>query len=232
MILCLESTKGKWIDMFQFKISKFTFTKWIIGGIFFFSVVHGSALADNIRPVYLEIEELASGNIRVVWKVPRGQGLPPQFEPSFPEKFRIIPPRKRLKTNDAIVETWYMTGGDEGLAGTQIQIDGLKQTTTDALVRIRLSDGSVHRVVLRPAETSTTIPNPHKTNDKQKKLHTSLLQFIDHWRYGLLLSTALVLSLLSMRSAKGNYVLCTIALIAGALCGHALGRMPAYDKFY
>jgi hypothetical protein len=230
MAFRIESAKCKWIDMFRFKISKFTFIKWIIWGIFFFSVIHGSALADNIRPVYLEIEELASGNIRVVWKVPRGQGLPPQFEPSFPEKFRIIPPRKRLKTNDAIVETWYMIGGDEGLAGTQIQIDGLKQTTTDALVRIRLADGSVHRVVLRPAETATTIPNLHKTNDKQKKRHTSLLQFIDHWRYGFLLLTAFVLSLLP-RARRRGITLCTIALIAGALCGHALGRMPAYDKF-
>jgi hypothetical protein len=49
-----------------------------------------------------------------------------------------------LKTNDAIVETWHMTGGEDGLAGAQIGIEGLKQTTTDALVRIRLSDGSVH----------------------------------------------------------------------------------------
>ena len=182
--------------MFQFKISKFTFTKWIIWGIFFFSVVHGSAVADNIRPVYLEIEELASGNIRVVWKVPRGQGIPPQFEPSFPEQFRIIPPRKRLKTNDAIVETWSMIGGEDGLAGTQIRIEGLKQTTTDALVRIRLADGSVHRVVLRPTETSTTLPNPHKIKEELKKSNTSLLQFIDHWRYGLLLLTAFFLSLM------------------------------------
>jgi len=96
--------------MFRFKKSKFTFTKWIIWGIFFCPVIPGSTLADNIRPVYLEIEELASGNIRVVWKVPRGQGLPPQFKPSFPEQFRIIPPRKRLKTDDAIVESWYIIG--------------------------------------------------------------------------------------------------------------------------
>ena len=154
-----------------------------------------------------------------------------QFEPSFPEQFRIIPPRKRLKTNDAIVETWNMIGGDDGLAGAQIRIDGLKQTTTDALVRIRLSDGSVHRVVLRPTETTTTIPNPHKTKDKQKKFHTSLLQFIDHWRYGLLFSTAFVLSLLPMARRRG-IVLCTVALIAGALCGHALGQLPVYDKVF
>ena len=217
--------------MFRLKTPWCTFTKWIIWGIFFCSLTSGSALADNIRPAYLEIEELASGNIRVVWKVPRGQGIPPRFEPSFPEQFRIIPPRKRLKTNDAIVETWYMIGGDDGLAGAQIRIDGLKQTTTDALVRIRLTDGSVHRVVLRPTETSTTIPNPHKIKEKQKKFHISLLQFIDHWRYALLLSTAFVFSLLPMARRRG-IILCTVALIAGALCGHALGRLPAYDNAF
>jgi hypothetical protein len=231
MALCIESTKGKWIDMSQFKISRCTFTKWIIWGILFWFIIPDFALADNVRPAYLEIEELASGNIRVVWKVPRGQGIPPQFEPSFPEQFRIIPPRKRLKTNDAIVETWNMIVGDDGLAGAQIRIDGLKQTTTDALVRVRLSDGSIHRVVLRPTETTTTIPNFHNTKDEQKKSHTSFLQFIDRWRYGLLLTAALVLSLLSSARRRG-IVLCTVALVAGALCGHALGRLPVYDKVF
>jgi hypothetical protein len=157
--------------------------------------------------------------------------MPPQFEPSFPEQFRVIPPRKRLMTKDAIVETWNMIGGDGGLAGAQIRIDGLKQTTTDALVRIRLSDGSVHRVVLRPTETATTIPNSKKTKVEQKNFHLSLLQFMDRWRNGLLLSTAFVLSLLSGARRRG-IVLCTVALIAGALCGHALGRLPAYEKVF
>ena len=57
------------------------FTKLIIWGILFWFIIPDFALADNIRPAYLEIEELASGNIRVVWKVPRGQGIPQQFEP-------------------------------------------------------------------------------------------------------------------------------------------------------
>ena len=69
MAWCIESTKGKWIDMFQFKISRRTFTKWIIWGILFWFIIPDSALADNTRPAYLEIEELASGNIRVVYGV-------------------------------------------------------------------------------------------------------------------------------------------------------------------
>jgi hypothetical protein len=217
--------------MFQFKISQPTFIILNIWGMLFWITIPDVALADNIRPAYLEIEESASGNIRVVWKVPRGQGIPPQFEPSFPEQFRMIPPRKRLKTNNAIIETWNMIGGEDGLVGAQIRIDGLKQTSTDALVRIRLSDGSVHRVVLRPTETTTTIPSSQKTKDEQKKIHIPLTQLIDHWRYGLLLSAAFVLSLLPSARRRG-IALCTVALIGGALCGHALGRLPLYDNVF
>jgi hypothetical protein len=227
----IEFTIDKWIDMSHSKTSWCFLAKWILWGIIFWSAMPGFVLADNIRPAYLEIEETASGNIRVLWKVPLGQEIPPQFKPSFPEQFRMIPPRKRLKTNDAIVETWHMIGGKDGLAGAQIRIDGLKQTTTEALVRIRLSDGSVHRVVLRPTETTTTIPSPHKTNKEPKKVHSSLLHLIDHWRYGLLLPAALVLSLLPGARRRG-ILLCTVALIAGALGGHALGRLPIYDKVF
>ena len=64
-----------------------------------------------------------------------------------------------------------MIASSGGLAGAHIRIDGLKQTTTDALVRVRLSEGAVHRVVLRPSETSTTIPNPQNSMDEKKKNH-------------------------------------------------------------
>jgi hypothetical protein len=86
-------------------------------------------------------------------------------------------------------------------------------------------------VVLRPTETTTTIPNPHKTKNELKKSHISLLKFIDHWRYGLLLSTAFVLSLMPSARRRG-IVLCTVALIVGSLGGHALGRLPVYDKVF
>ena len=110
------------------------------------------------------------------------------LNPSFPGQYRVVPPKKKLQTNDATILSWDMIGDGNGLAGSQIGIEGLEQTTTDALVRIRLADGSVHRVVLRPTETSTTIPHPDQAKDLPKELHISFLQFIDHWRYGLLFS--------------------------------------------
>jgi hypothetical protein len=197
------------------------FTSWLTVG--------GNALADNIRPAYLEIEESEAGAIRVVWKVPLNQGLPENFMPSFPAHFRLSSPRQQIRTGGAIIEKWDMVCGEGGIAGAQIRIDGLKQTTTDALVRIQLADGSIHRVVLRPTETTTTIPDAQGTTGEQKSTFSSLLKFIDHWRYLLLFLVAFVVSLLPGARRRG-IVLCAVALVAGALSGHALARLPAYDK--
>ena len=95
------------LDTFLMRVWPYPFAIWIwiIWGLFFWFVMPDFALADNIRPLYLEIEELQSGNIRVVWKVPRGQGLPANIRPSFPKEFRVIPPQKRVQTNDAVVGT-------------------------------------------------------------------------------------------------------------------------------
>ena len=232
MDMWFESSIGKRTDTFRIKILWCALTRWIIRGILLWPVIMPySAFADNIRPAYLEIEELASGNIRVVWKVPRGQEISSEFEPSFPAQFQTIPPKKRLMTNDAIVETWNMRSGDQGLAGAKIGIDGLKKSTTDALVRIRFYDGSVHRVVLRPTETTATIPYPNKSINKQNKFYTSFLQFIDHWRYAVLFLAAFALSLLPVARRRG-ILLCAAALVTGALCGHIIGQLPSYDKFF
>ena len=210
-------TKSRWYRMILWG--------WMIWGILFGAVLPDVALADNIRPVYLEIEEQSSGNLHVVWKVPLGQDIPQSLRPTFPDHFRIIPPQRRVKTNDAIVETWDMIIGNKGLAGAQIRLDGLKQTTTDALVRIRLSDGSIHRVVLRPTDTSITVPDRNKPTYAQENLAGSFTELIHKWRYVILFSAAFLLSLFPNARRRG-IILCTVALVAGTLCGHAFSRLP------
>ncbi|CAB5101110.1 hypothetical protein D3OALGA1CA_3260 [Olavius algarvensis associated proteobacterium Delta 3] len=212
-------------------ISRHVCGSWIVCFLLLFHLIPDSAIADNIRPAYLEVEELSSGKIRVVWKVPRGQGLPTDLKPYFPEEFKVVPPIKTIQTNDANIEIWEMISGDKGLAGAQIRMDGLKETTTDALVRVRMADGSIHRVVLRPTQPTTTIPSPRKAEEKQKTYSATVLTFVDNWRYGVLFVTAFLLSLLPGARRRG-IVLCSVALVVGALCGHALGRLPGYNYLF
>ena len=80
-------------------------------------VVCDDALADNIRPAYLDIEEFEAGAFRVVWKVPLNQIVPARFRPSFPEHFKVTSPKKRVKTPNAAIETWTMVCGFNWLTG-------------------------------------------------------------------------------------------------------------------
>jgi hypothetical protein len=190
-----------------------------------------NALADNIRPAYLDIEEFESGAFRVVWKVPLNQNVPARFRPSFPEHFKVSSPKKRVKTPNAVIEKWTMVCGSQKLAGATIGIEGLEETTTDALVRVQLADGSLHRAVLRPTERSTTVPASEPIVSQRDSGVRSVLRLANRWRYLLLLLGAWLLSMAPAARRRG-IMICTAALVAGSLCGHALGGLPAHDKLF
>jgi hypothetical protein len=194
-------------------------------------LVYDPALADNIRPAYLDIEEFESGAFRVVWKVPLNQNVPARFRPSFPESFKVTSPKKRVKTPNAVIEKWTMVCGTEKLAGATIGIEGLEETATDALVRIQLADGALHRAVLRPTETSTTVPVSETAVSRRESGVRSVLQSAGRWRYVLLFLAAWILSLTKSVRRRG-IILCAVALVVGSLCGHALGRLNIHDKFF
>jgi hypothetical protein len=84
-------------------------------------------------------------------------------------------------------------------------------------------------VVLRPNDTVTTVPDHDKLNDEQKHFPGPFIQYIDNWRYVILFSAAFLLSLIPAAKRRGVF-LCTIALIAGAFCGHAFSRLPIDNK--
>jgi hypothetical protein len=99
----------------------------------------------------------------------------------------------------------------------------------DALVRVQLADGSLHRTVLRPTSTSTTVPTAESTVSEQAGGIQSLLGPTGLWLYLLLLAAAWLLSL-NPHAMRRGILLCALALIAGSLCGHALGRLPVREK--
>jgi hypothetical protein len=119
----------------------------------------GAALADEISPALLDIEEREGGWVDVTWKIPvkqdRGLGLTPLL-PEFLEA--VGPPTARRTSGNGYVEfSSYRTGG-QSLTGAVIAIEGLGSIQTDVLVRIGLADGSRHSTILRPGKEIFTIP--------------------------------------------------------------------------
>jgi hypothetical protein len=190
-----------------------------------------TALADNVIPAYLDIEEFKPGSFNVVWKVPLNLNVPARFWPSFPESFKVTSKIKRVKTPNAVIDKWTMVSDTENLAGATIGIEGLEETTTDALVRIQRADGSLHRVVLRPTEKSTKVPDSEATVSQQESGIRSVLRLAGYGKYVVLFLIALPLSL-TQNARKRGIILCTVALLAGSLSGHALGKLSVQDKLF
>jgi hypothetical protein len=209
-------------------IHKYIFFLFVVGLLLCLAVTD-TALADNIRPAYLDIEEFEPGALRVVWKVPLNQNVPARFLPSFPESFKVSSPKKRVKMQNAIIEKWSMVYATGNLAGATIGIEGLEETTMDALVRIQVADGSLHRAVLRPTERSTTIPTSEPTAGEREGGVQSMLRLAGRWRYLMLFLVVWLLSLTPGARRRG-IILCTVALVVGSLCGYAVGRLPLHDR--
>ncbi|NIS81999.1 MAG: hypothetical protein GTO14_17730 [Anaerolineales bacterium] len=187
------------------------------------------ARAHNVQPAYLEIEEQESGRLDVTWKVPMVKGSPLLITPSFPAEFKLASPRARMRTAGAVVERWAMVSENGGLPGKQLSIEGLVGTMTDVLVRVKLADGNIHRVVLRPTEASTVVPLAENRSQGSNGLTMRLLSQFDRFRLVILLVSAILLSLLPAARRRG-ILICTVALLAGALVGYSVPRIPVSEK--
>lgn len=183
----------------------------------------GTVGAHNVHPGFLEVIELEGGQLDVTWKVPLYNGSRLDIDPVFPVGFRVLSKPTVTPAAASLVERWKMVSDGVGLPGGEIRIEGLEATMTDVLVRISLSDGRVHRVVLRPAEPSTLIPG--KGEDSSGRPLQSLLAAVDRLRLPLLLIVAFAMALLPASRRRG-IVLCTAALLTGALAGYAIPKVP------
>jgi hypothetical protein len=185
--------------------------------------------AHNVHPGFLEVIELDSGQLDITWKVPLYKGERLDIDPLFPEGFRTVSERSVTNAAASLVERWKVVPGEDGLAGGELRIKGLEATMTDVLVRISLADGRVHRVVLRPNEPSTVVPEGGGPEDTGGSI-TAGLTILDRFRLPGLLFAAFAMALLPA-SRKRGIVLCTAALLAGSIAGYALPGISAATNF-
>src|SRR5215469_7530813 len=138
--------------------------------------------AHTSLPAYLELKEASAGSFEMIWRIPAAEGPPPAIYPVFPSNCNIP---KHLATEDApgsVVERGMIECGSKGLAGGTIEIDNLKVTILDVLVRITFTDGTSITQILRPLATSFVV-------HKNAKSHVDALGYvrlgIGHILYGI-----------------------------------------------
>jgi hydrogenase/urease accessory protein HupE len=114
------------------------------------------ALADEIKPAYLELREQAAGEFAVLWQVPMQGDVRLALEPEFSSGAVASSPVTSQMIGGAAVETWTLRAPQ--LRGETLRIRGLERTITDVLVRIEFLDGTSQTSVLRPASPALTVP--------------------------------------------------------------------------
>jgi hydrogenase/urease accessory protein HupE len=116
-----------------------------------------SALADEIRPGYLEMRQTASDTYSLLFKVPAlGEDLRLAIYINLPEGTSdVTPPHARFNGGAYTERRTIRRSG--GLTGQTIAIQGLSGTSTDVLVRIESLGGATQTERLSPAKTTFVV---------------------------------------------------------------------------
>lgn len=116
-----------------------------------------ATIAHEVRPAYLELRELQSGEFAVLWKTPMRGEMRLALAPIFAESVSKVTPVATRNSGGAAIQTWRISTEDS-LRGQAIRIQGLEATMTDVLVRIEFADGASWLRRLTPQAPMAKVP--------------------------------------------------------------------------
>jgi hydrogenase/urease accessory protein HupE len=104
--------------------------------------------AHEIRPAYLQIDEISPGRYQVLWRTPVLSGMQLPVVLKLPDGLQTISGPTEQQLPDSLVERLLLSGRNgASLAGSRFEFVGLQATITDVLVRVQMLDG-VHSTTL------------------------------------------------------------------------------------
>ena len=121
-----------------------------------------SAVAHEIRPAYLQVDESAAGSYDVLWKVPSRGGTVLDVQPQFDPALTLTEAGEAALLDGFVVYRYRLTGGKH-LPGTELKIRNLPRTTVDVLANVNLLDGAKHTFLLHPKTNVVNIPESAST---------------------------------------------------------------------
>jgi hydrogenase/urease accessory protein HupE len=108
--------------------------------------------AHEVRPAYLQINEIEPGRYQFLWRTPVLSGMPLPVVLQLPENIRHLTLPSRQELPDSVVERGVIGGADAELPGKRIAFPGLQATVTDVLIRVRLLDGTHTTTLVHPSQ--------------------------------------------------------------------------------
>lgn len=115
------------------------------------------SFAHESRPAYLQLTQTSPDTFDLLWKVPaQGDNLRLGLYVRLPDSAVPLTDTHGMFVGGAYVERWSFREPN-GLIGSKIEIDGLRHTLTDVLVRIERMDGTTQVARLMPESPSVNV---------------------------------------------------------------------------
>jgi hydrogenase/urease accessory protein HupE len=171
----------------------------VLAAIVWLFALATTAGAHEIRPAYLQIDQIGPGRYDVLWRTPLLSGMRLPVALRLPDGVRnVIEPAER-ELPDSLLERRVIEATD-GLAGKRIEFAGLQATITDVLVRVKLTNGTISTSIVRPSLPWIDI---EAESGRVAVARTFVMQGIEHIVFGydhLLFVLALMLIARSWRA--------------------------------
>jgi hydrogenase/urease accessory protein HupE len=117
-----------------------------------------AALAHEVRPAYLQIQETAPDTFSVLWKQPAAGPMVLHLDPSISNGLLNSSPTQEFTANSFLIRKWEGLHADrDSFDGATIEVEGLKETITDALLSVSFLSGQDIQAILKPSTPSTMI---------------------------------------------------------------------------
>lgn len=185
--------------------------------------------ADELRPAYLAMREIATDEFSVHWKVPAAGKQRPALYVQLPAPCTPKSEPIRGFAADAFFERWGVVCPG-GLKNREIKIDGLSRSLTDVLARIEYRGGSTQVVRLGAGSPSFVVAGVQTGLDVAKTyMHLGIehiLTSLDHLFFVLALILLIGNSWVLVKTITAFTVAHSITLAGAALGYLSLPQKP------
>lgn len=115
------------------------------------------AWAHEVRPAFLEIQEIETGVYDIVWKTPAQGNMRLALNVTLPSSCENIGQIRSVKINAAIEQKWR-SHCEGGLEGKPIGIENLRASLTDTILRYIPLNGTVKTIRILGSKPMAEIP--------------------------------------------------------------------------
>jgi hydrogenase/urease accessory protein HupE len=104
-------------------------------GILLITFISFNTVADDLRPVSLNIKQISKNNFKAIWKIPSKNSKRMRLDLAFDKSTIIDGPIKKYSYGNAFIEEIHLKR-DLGLTGLVVKVNGLERYSIDVLLRI------------------------------------------------------------------------------------------------